>query len=99
LNKGKDSISDFQFILKLQNNKNILNKKQKYISVNRDSVEVKERDLEEEIEMKKKQIQKEKDKQKKANHYVCLINTENKEIKKKEEEKKIEKKHEKCRHK
>jgi hypothetical protein len=66
LSKNNNSISDFQFILKSQNGRS---KKQKYISVNRDSLQVKERDIEEEIEKKKKQIQKEKDKQK--NRELC----------------------------
>jgi hypothetical protein len=88
LNKNKDSITDLQFILKSPNGKS---KKQKYISMNRDSLQVKERDVEEEIEKKKKQIQKEKDKQTKTQHYTHLIVNENNEKKKKEEQKKIEK--------
>jgi hypothetical protein len=69
--------------LKSQNSRNPSNKKQKYISVNKNLLQVKE-----------SQIQKEKDKQKKAGNYLRLISKENKEIKKKEEEKKIEKKRE-----
>jgi hypothetical protein len=68
LSKNKDSISDFQFILKSPNGKS---KKQKYISVIQNSVQVKERDVEEEIEKKKKQIEKEKDKQKKNFKLLC----------------------------
>jgi hypothetical protein len=62
LSKNKEAITDLQFILKSPNGKS---KKQKCISINRDSLQVKERDVEDEIEKKKKQIQKEKDKQKK----------------------------------
>jgi hypothetical protein len=67
LNKNKDTISDFQFILKSPNGKS---KIQKYISVNKNAVQMKERDVEEEIEKMKMQIQKEKDKQKK-NFKLC----------------------------
>jgi hypothetical protein len=91
LNRSKDSISDFQFILKSRNGRS---NKQKYISVNRDSLQVKERVVEEEIEKKKKQIQKEKDKQAQTQNYVRLVTNENKEKKKKEEQIKIEKEHE-----
>jgi hypothetical protein len=67
LNKNKDKISDFHFILKSPNGKS---KTQKYISMNQNAVQMKERNVEEEIEKVKKQIQKEKDKQKK-NFKLC----------------------------
>jgi hypothetical protein len=51
LSKNKDLISDFHFILKSPNGKS---KIQKYISMNQNSVQMKERDVEEEIEKKKK---------------------------------------------
>jgi hypothetical protein len=91
LNKNKDLISDFQFILKSPNGKS---KKQKYISINQNSLQVKERDVEEKLEKKKKQIQKEKDKQKNTSNYVRLVGNDINEKKKKEEQKKIEKEQE-----
>jgi hypothetical protein len=42
LSKNKDSITDFQFILKSPNGKS---KIQKYISINQNSLQVKERDV------------------------------------------------------
>jgi hypothetical protein len=67
LSKNRDLISDFHFILKSPNGKS---KTQKYISVNQNSVQMKERDVEEEIEKMKMLIQKEKEKQKK-NFKLC----------------------------
>jgi hypothetical protein len=91
LSKNKDSIRDLQFILKSPNGKS---KKQKYISMNQNSVHVKERGVEEKIEKKKKQIQREKDKQKQTSNYIRLVSKENYEKKNKEEQKKIEKEQE-----
>jgi hypothetical protein len=91
LSRNNDSISDFQFILKSLKGKS---KKQKYISINQNSLQVKIRDVGEEIEKKKKQIQKEKDMQKQTSNYVRLISKENYEKKNKEEQKKIEKEQE-----
>jgi hypothetical protein len=53
LSKNKDLISDFHFILKSPNGKS---KTQKYININQNSVQMKERDVEDEIEKKKKHI-------------------------------------------
>jgi hypothetical protein len=86
LNKNKDSITDLQFILKSPNGKS---KIQKYISVNQNSVQMKERDVEEEIEKMKMQIQKEKDKQKKTSNYVKLIVNDNNEKKRKKSRRKL----------
>jgi hypothetical protein len=83
LNKNQDTISDFHFILKSPNGKS---KTQKYISMNQKSVQMKERDVEEEIERMKKQIQKEKEKQKKTSNYLRLMVNENNENKKKVEQ-------------
>jgi chaperonin cofactor prefoldin len=68
LNKNKDTISDFHFILKSPNGKS---KTQKYISVNQNAVQMKERDVQEEIQKMKKKIQNEKDKQKKL-QIMCV---------------------------
>jgi hypothetical protein len=73
LNKNKDSITDLQFILKSPNGKS---KTQKYININKNAVQMKERDVEEEIEKMKKQIEKEKEKQKKTTNYVRVISND-----------------------
>jgi hypothetical protein len=93
LKNTKDVISYFQFLLKSQSNKNITNSnKQKYINVNSESVQLKERDLIEEIEKKKQQLEKEKEKEIKIVYITKLVTKDIYETKKKEEEKIIEKK-------
>jgi hypothetical protein len=88
LSKNQDLITDLQFILKSPNGKS---KTQKYISMNENSVQMKERDVEEEIEKMKKLIQREKDKQKKTENYVRVVTNDINDKKKKVEQKKIEK--------
>jgi hypothetical protein len=95
LNNTKDVISDFQFLLKSQSNKCIVNNnKQKYINVNSKLVQLKEKDLNEEIEKKKQQFKKEKEKENRIVYVTQLIRKDINETKKKEEKKKIEKKQE-----
>jgi hypothetical protein len=95
LNNTKNVISDFQFLLKSQSNKIIKrSNKQKYINVNSESVQLKERDLNEEIEKKKQQLEKEKEKENKIIYITKLVIKDIYETKKKEEEKIIEKKRE-----
>jgi hypothetical protein len=80
LSRNNDSITDLQFILKSPNGKS---KTQKYININKNSVQMKERDVEEEIEKMKKLIEKEKEKQKKTTNYVRVISNDINDKKKK----------------
>jgi hypothetical protein len=95
LNNTKDVISDFQFLLKTKSNKCITSSnKQKYINVNSELEQLKEKDLNEEIEKKKQQLEKEKEKENLIVYMTQLISIDINEIKKKEEEKIIKKKRE-----